>query len=127
MIDADFGELRAAARRSAMGHAVAGVMAAVTRAADDAAVTRVLSARLVRFWRESPDARVRWGAVTLAIAAVSTLALSRMVPPYLSTFIPASGFVVATEIFGAAAAAPHLVVQHWEGSSLRRLTHWLFD
>ena len=127
MIEADFQDLRAAARESAIGSWVASTVSALSHAFDDAVAVRVLRARALRIRNERPDVRVRWVALTLAIAAAVALALSRTIPPYLSTFIPLSGFVAALVIFAIAAAMPTLVVNQWEGSGLRRVTRWLLD
>jgi hypothetical protein len=127
VIEHDFNHLRAAARESTIGRWVLGVHERVAHAATDAATVQLISRRVARFRDERPDARVRWVALTLALSAAFAFVFSRLVPPYLGTFIPASGFIVAVVLFSAAAGAPHLVLRQWDGSLLRRLTRWLVD
>ena len=127
MIEEDFRDLRAAARESAVGRWISSTLAAVSQAFEDAVSVRVVKDRATRIRHERPEVRVRWVALTLAIAAAIALALSRVIPPYLSTFIPVSGFVAALVIFAIAAAMPALVVTQWDGSGLRRVTRWLLD
>lgn len=127
MIEEDFRDLRAAARESAVGRWISSTLAAVSQAFEDAVSVRVVKDRATRIRHERPEVRVRWVALTLAIAAAIALALSRVIPPYLSTFISISGFVAALVIFAIAAAMPALVVTQWDGSGLRRVTRWLLD
>ena len=127
MIEEDFRDLRAAARESAVGRWISSTLAGVSQAFEDAVSVRVVKDRATRIRHERPEVRVRWVALTLAIAAAIALALSRVIPPYLSTFIPISGFVAALVIFAIAAAMPALVVTQWDGSGLRRVTRWLLD
>ena len=125
MSEEDFSYLCTAARESRIGRSVGWFWTAIRNAAGDAIVTKRIDVVIARYRLAHPDERVRWSAVTLAVAAAAGFALSRMVPPYLGTLIPGSGYVVGLAMFGAAAVAPHAVVEQWRKSRLRRFTQWL--
>jgi hypothetical protein len=125
MIEDDFLHLRTAARESLIGRSLAWLWTAISNAASDAIVSRRIGAVVSRYQEEDPDERVRWAAITLAVAAAAGFALSRIVPPYLGTLIPSSGYLIGLAIFTAAAVVPHAVVGQWRKSRLRRFTQWL--
>lgn len=125
MIEDDFPALRSAVRDSVIGRAVASLMTTLRRAVATSSATRMIDSRAMAFRGLAPAETIRLSAVAMMTACLATWALSFLVPPYVSTAIPVSAFLLFALAFGAAAAGAETLGEQWSRSRVRRATAWL--
>lgn len=125
MTEDDFPALRAAVRASLIGRTLASTTAAVNRAASRASSTRLIASQAHELRGLSSAQAIRTGAIALLTACIAIWSLSLVVPPYVSTAIPGSVFLVLGLLCAAAAAGSNALADHWRHSRLRRVTAWL--
>ena len=123
MIEGDFPVLRESVNDSVIGRSVRWLVAAIATAASEAAVTRHLASLRSAFDGDAAT-KVRSGGLALAVAALAAWGLSRFVPLYVATAIPASAFVLVALLSGIAASRADSVVSQWRSSRVRRLKTW---
>jgi len=125
MTENDFPALRSAVRESLIGRTIASVTAATIAAASRASSTRLITSQANEFRQLTAAEAIRTGATALLTACIAIWALSRAVPPYVSTAIPGSVFLVLALLCAAAAASSNALASHWHRSRMRRVTAWL--
>jgi hypothetical protein len=125
MIENDFSALRTAVRDSAIGRATASLLSVVSSAALTASATGLVESGLTSFRELAAPAKIQLSATLLASACVATWALTQFVPPYVSTAIPRTTFLLMGLVCAAAAARADSLSDHWSRSKLRRFTLWL--
>jgi len=125
MTENDFPALRSAVRGSLIGRTIAFLATAASEAASSASSTRMIASQANEFRGLTATEAIRAGAIVLLTACVAIWALSGVVPPYVSTAIPRSLFLVVALLCVAAAASSKALAEHWPYSRLRRVTAWL--
>jgi hypothetical protein len=120
MIENDFPVLRETVRESAIGRSAAWLVAAVTAAAADAAVTKRLAAA-----RSIADVDLAGGirmcGIAIGVAAIAAWGLSQFVPPYVATAIPSAAFLAEAALCAIVAMRADSIANQWQSSRLRRL------
>ena len=120
MIENDFPVFRETVKESAIGRSVGWMVASVTVAAADAAVTRRLAA--VRSVVDvDMAAAIRIGGIAVAVAALAAWGLSQFVPRYVATAIPDAAFLAEAALSAIVAWRADSVADQWQSSRLRRL------
>jgi hypothetical protein len=120
MIENDFPVFRETVEESVIGKSAAWLVAAVTIAAADAAVTkRVAALRTVA--DVDTAAAIRMGANAIAVAGLAAWGLSQFVPRYVATAIPDLAFLATATLSALVAWRAGSIADQWQSSRLRRL------
>jgi hypothetical protein len=120
MIENDFPVFRETVEESVIGRSVAWLLAAVTVAAADAAVTKRVA--VVRSAIDMDTAAaIRMGGIAIAVAGVASWGLSQFVPRYVATAIPDVALLAAATLSALVVWRADSIAEQWQSSRLRRL------
>lgn len=125
MIEHDFPALRSAVRESVIGRTIASITAAVGGAIAHSSAARLIRSQASASRGQALSETIRLWAIAVMTAGFATWALSWFVPPYVSTAIPRSAFLLSALVCAAAAAGADALGDQWSRSRLRRVTAWL--
>ena len=120
MIENDFPVFRETVEDSAIGRSAAWLVAAVTVAAADAAVTKRVAA-LRSVIDVDTAAAIRMGGTAIAVAGLAAWGLSQFVPRYVATAIPDAAFLAEAALSALVAWRADSIAGQWQSSRLRRL------
>ena len=123
MIENDFPVLRETVAESAIGRSSMWLAKAASHAAEDAVVTRQLAAARALLDVDTAGA-IRFGGITLAVAAIAAWGLSSFIPRYVGTAIPGGAFITVAAVSVLAAATSDALAGQWRSSRLRRFMTW---